>query len=78
METITFDIVGNKVDEKRDWNTQVIDFESGAKQYQQVWTEPEITLSFTTTGFTEYIQKILDFFDARKGMLETFKCDLYK
>ena len=78
METLVVSIADNKVDEKRDWNTRTIDFENGAKQYQQTWTEPEITISFTTSGSEAYINKILDFFNARKGMFEAFLCDVYK
>lgn len=64
--------------EKYDWNTRVVQFENGAKQYQQTWTAPEVTCTFTTTGLKDYIDGIINFYNARKGMLETFYCDVFR
>lgn len=70
--------VREKPTEKYDWNTRTVQFENGKKQYQQTWTSPEVTCTFTTTGLTEYINEIIDFYNDRKGMLETFYCDVFR
>lgn len=77
METLEIYIRRNLA-ENRDWGTNKVEFENGIAQYQQKWTEPQITYNFQTEGSTEYIQGILDFFDARKGMFESFYCDLFR
>lgn len=77
METLEIYIRRN-LQESRDWGTNKVEFENGIAQYQQKYTEPTVTYTFQTEGGAQYIQGILDFFDARKGMYETFYCDLFR
>lgn len=77
METLEIYIRKN-LKQNIDWGTNKVEFENGIAQYQQKWTEPQITYSFQTEGDEEYINMILDFFNARKGMYEAFYCDLFR
>lgn len=63
---------------KYDWNTNAVQFENGTKQYQQTWTKAEITHTFNTSGLIDYINYIVNFYNARKGSLEKFYCDIYR
>lgn len=65
-------------EESYDWNTNTVQFENGAKQYQQTWTKPEKTITFTTTGLKDYMDYLISFYNARKGGLEKFYCDVYR
>ena len=77
METLVIN-PKDKPKETVDWGTNTVSFENGKKQYQQIWTEPEISISLTTEGSYEYIQGIIDFYNKRKGIFEPFYCDPYK
>ncbi len=70
--------IRSKPEQSIKWNTNDISFENGAHQYQQTWTEPEISWSFTTEGDAAYIQYVIAFFNAHKGMLIPFYCDLFR
>ncbi len=77
METLKV-YIRNKPTESYDWNTNTVKFENGMQQYQQTWTKPQVAIAFTTEGLKSYIDDIIDFFNARKGMMEAFYCDPYR
>ena len=55
-----------------DWGTNVIDFETGVKQYQQKFTKPVRTFSATFSGLAKTWYEIRDFIDAHYGNLKPF------
>ena len=55
-----------------DWGTNVIDFETGIKHYQQKFTQPTRIFSATFSGLANTWFEIRDFIDAHKGNLLPF------
>lgn len=78
MEILKIDINKERPTESIDWGTNDIKFENGNHQYQQKWTEPEKTYSFSTEGDLCYANYLITFFNAHRGMLIPFYCDLFK
>lgn len=65
-------------EESYDWNTNAIQFENGKQQFQQTWTKPERTVVFNTSGSKQYMDYLINFYNARKGGLEKFYCDVFR
>lgn len=55
-----------------DWGTNVIDFETGIKQYQQKYTHPTRIFTATFSGLAKTWCEIRDFINAHKGNLLPF------
>ena len=55
-----------------DWGTNVVDFETGVKQYQQKYLQPTRTFTATFSGLAKTWYEIRDFIDAHKGNLLPF------
>lgn len=61
-----------EVSQSIDWGTNVIDFETGVKQYQQKYLQPTRTFTATFSGLAKTWYEIRDFIDAHKGNLLPF------
>ena len=55
-----------------DWGTNIIDFETGVRQYQQKYTQPIQTFTATFEGTIDMWYEMQSFIDAHKGNLYPF------
>lgn len=61
-----------EISESIDWGTNVIDFETGVKQYQQKYTKPTRIFTATFSGLAKTWAEMRDFINAHKGNLLPF------
>lgn len=72
MELFTLKPHG-EISEESDWGTKEHTYETGAKQYQQKYTEADVTWNMKFSGTAKDLRYLQDFFNARRAQIEKFK-----